>query len=112
MLVDDPDLAHLWQTCGFSRQLVVGVTPGCRAVSFVPSDRIAQQEIDELQAALGLLCQRLRQIAELAVVRGDDVIVRAPGIVSGRARERGDGQHPDGDDPEPQACRARCIREQ
>ena len=55
---------------------------------------------------------QFRQIAQLAVVGGDDVPIRTPGIVSGRTRKHDDDQQADDDDPESQARRARCVREQ
>jgi hypothetical protein len=112
VLIDDPDLAHLLQTRGLGRQLVVCGTPGRGTLGFIPCDRIAQEEVGGLQRIFSLLGQRLGQICQFAVARRDGVVVRTPGIVGSSARESSDGQHADGDNPESQAGRARCVREQ
>ena len=50
----------------------------CGAFVRIPRSRLAQQQIRELQAALGLLRERLRHVAELALGRGNGLVVRTP----------------------------------
>src|ERR1700687_933634 len=75
MLVNDTDLAHLRQPRRSSRQ--PGVSGGTRYGAFVrvPCNRLARQQFDEPQAALGLLRKRFRHIPELAMGRGNGRVV-------------------------------------
>jgi hypothetical protein len=110
VFIGDQDHLHLRGTGRHGGQLAFGIRAGLRALGLVPGDRIAQQQVGGLQRVPGLFRKGLGQVAQLAVGHRDDVAVRMPAVVSGRARERRHGQHTGDDDPEPQARRKRCVR--